>query len=120
MFKLSNKLFALLCMITAMMLVCFQAFSGEPVLSKTPEASTLNQATNQATLVATATAPPTLERAVLGGKPVYVLYVTRAEDTVLIRCYPTYEPAIAIRAMGSKPDAKEMQKEGVLTCRSST
>ncbi|WP_228025730.1 hypothetical protein [Synechocystis salina] len=44
--------------------------------------------------------------------------MTRAEDTVLIRCYPGYEPTIAVRAMGSNPNANT-QKEGVMKCRPS-
>ncbi|MBE9210949.1 hypothetical protein IQ244_31510 [Nostoc sp. LEGE 06077] len=44
--------------------------------------------------------------------------MTRSQDTVLVRCYPGYEPTIKVRAMGSKPNANT-QKEGVMTCRPS-
>jgi len=66
-------------------------------------------------VVATAAAAPTLVPAVLGGRPVSVLYMTRAGNTVLARCYPGYEPTMTVRAMGSDPNANT-QKEGVVTC----
>ncbi|WP_236612535.1 hypothetical protein [Picosynechococcus sp. NKBG15041c] len=113
MFKLSSKVFVLLVTITALVLMCLQSFEVKPALSEISVASL-----NQSTLVATAPLPPNLVQAVLGGRPVYVLNVTRTEDTVLIRCYPGYEPTIAVRAMGSNPNASG-QKEGVMTCRSS-
>jgi hypothetical protein len=68
--------------------------------------------------IATAPAPPALEPAILNGKPIQVLYITRSEDTVLVRCYPGYEPTLSVRAMGSNP-AADGQQEGVLTCVSS-
>jgi len=64
-------------------------------------------------LIATAATAPYLETAILGGKPISVLYVTRDGDTVLVRCYPNYQPIMKVRAMGSNPDANT-QKE-VLT-----
>ncbi|MGF1567555.1 MAG: hypothetical protein ACFCVD_05730 [Nodosilinea sp.] len=67
---------------------------------------------SQVPLVATAPAPPSLGPAILNGAPVYVLYVTRSEDTVLTRCYPGFEPQLTVRAMGGNAG----QKEGVLTC----
>ncbi len=114
MFKLFSKVPILLVTITALVLVYLQSFGAKPALSKTPDIDS----SNQSTLVATAALPPNLVRAVLGGRPVYVLYITRTEDTVLIRCYPGYEPTIAIRAMGSNNNANN-QKEGVMTCRPS-
>lgn len=113
MVKLSAQLSVALAMLTALVLVCFKFFAA-PVLSETPDV----HVPNQPTLVATAPTPPSLVRAVLGGKPVYVLYVTRTEDTVLIRCYPGYEPSITVRALGPNPKAN-MQKEGIMTCRPS-
>jgi hypothetical protein len=68
------------------------------------------------TAMATAAMPPTLVPAVLGGKPIQVLYMTRAGDTVLVRCYPGYEPSITLRVMGNKPEPTA-PKEGVLTCK---
>ncbi len=115
MFKLSAKLSAVLMAIAAFALVCFQSFVAQPALSAISNTPLLESST----LVASAAAPPNLVRSILGGKPVYVLYATRAEDTVLIRCYPGYEPTIAVRAMGSNPNANT-QKEGVMTCRSSS
>ncbi|NJR76679.1 MAG: hypothetical protein HC773_30250 [Scytonema sp. CRU_2_7] len=89
-------------------------FEAKSVLSEKLDIHSLNQET----IVATAPLPPSLGPAVLGGKPVYVLYVTRSQDTVLVRCYPGYEPTITVRAMGSNSNAKT-QKEGVMTCRPS-
>ena len=114
MFKLSAKFFGVLVVITALMLVCLQSFNAKPVLSETPEIPSLSPSIR----VATATAPPKLVPAVLGGRPVYVLYVTQSEDTVLVRCYPGYEPTITVRAMGSHSNTNT-QKEGALTCRPS-
>jgi hypothetical protein len=105
----------MLVIITALVLVCLQSFEAKPVLFEPLDISSLNQSTR----VATAPLPPNLETAVLGGRPIYVLYVTRSEDTVLVRCYPGYEPMIAVRAMGSNPNANDTQKEGVMTCRPS-
>lgn len=113
MFKLSSKVSVWLVTMTALVLVCLQSFWSKPALSEISVAPL-----NQPMLVATATSPPNLVQAVLGGRPVYVLYVTRTEDTVLIRCYPGYEPTITVRAMGSNPNASG-QKEGVMMCRSS-
>lgn len=114
MFKLSAKFSVVLVIFTALVLIGLQSFQANPVLSKTPDTYALNQPT----LVATAPAPPNLVPAVLGGRPVYVLYVTQSEDTVLIRCYPGYEPTISVRAMGSNSNAN-VQREGVMTCRPS-
>jgi hypothetical protein len=118
MFKLSAKFSVVLMMITALVLICLQIFEAKPVLSENLEIQPVKRSTNQSTIVATAPFPPSLVPAVLGGKQVYVLYVTQSQDTVLIRCYPGYEPTITVRAMGSNPNAKT-QKEGVMTCRSS-
>jgi hypothetical protein len=110
--KLSTQLFAALVAAVAVALVCLQPLGTRIALSQMPDASL-----DQQTLIATAAAPPALIPAKLGGKPVYVLYVTRAEDTVLVRCYPGYQPTIAVRAMSGKPGA-DAQKEGVMTCKS--
>ncbi|MBW4472876.1 MAG: hypothetical protein KME45_21240 [Stenomitos rutilans HA7619-LM2] len=64
-------------------------------------------------LVATAAQPPKLVPAVLGGKPVYVLYTTQPNDVILVRCYPTYQPSLDVKPMGGQPK----QKEGTLTCK---
>ncbi|BAY20385.1 hypothetical protein NIES2100_01260 [Calothrix sp. NIES-2100] len=114
MFKLSPKFSVVLVIITALILICLQIFEAKPVLSENLDIHSLKQPT----IIATAPLPPSLVPAVLGGKQVYVLYVTRTQDTVLVRCYPGYEPTIAVRAMGSNPNAKT-QKEGVMTCRPS-
>jgi hypothetical protein len=60
--------------------------------------------------IATAPMAPNLVMAKLNGRPVYVLYVTRSEDKVLVRCYPGQEPKVAVQ---QKPDGT---KEGLLTC----
>ncbi|PZV10227.1 MAG: hypothetical protein DCF22_17195 [Leptolyngbya sp.] len=109
--KLSSKLFVALIAAVAVALICLQPLGTKTALSQLP-----NVSLDQQTLVATAAAPPALIPAKLGGKPVYVLYVTRAEDTVLVRCYPGYQPTIAVRAMGGKTGA-DAQKEGVMTCK---
>jgi hypothetical protein len=114
MFKLSAQFLIALIISTAFVLISWRSLSVKPALSETPDLYPLIQST----LIATASAPPNLVPSVLGGRPIYVLYVTRSEDTVLVRCYPGYEPAIAIRAMGSNPNANT-QKEGVMTCRPS-
>lgn len=64
--------------------------------------------------LATAALPPSLEPAVLNGRPIHVLYVTRSQDTVLVRCYPGFSPQLQVRPMGGNPG----QTEGVLTCTS--
>ncbi|MEP0873150.1 hypothetical protein NDA01_25645 [Trichocoleus desertorum AS-A10] len=112
MFKLSAKFSVTLVIFTALVLISLQSFQAKPALSKTSDTYALNQPT----LVATAATPPNLVPAVLGGRPVYVLYVTQSEDTVLVRCYPGYEPTIAVRAMGNDPNT-DAQREGVMTCR---
>ncbi|MBD2248357.1 hypothetical protein [Nostoc sp. FACHB-888] len=113
MFKLSVKVSVAIAILIALVLG-LQSFQAKPVLSKTPDI----QALNQSKLIATALTPPSLVRAVLGGRPVYVLHVTRSEDTVLVRCYPTYEPTITVRPMGGDSNANA-QREGVMTCRPS-
>ena len=112
--KLSSRMFAVLITITALLVMGWQFFDAKLVRSEPRDISTLNQPT----IVATAAAPPQLTTATLGGKPVYVLYVTKSEDTILVRCYPGYEPTIAIRAMGNQPKANT-QKEGVMACKPS-
>jgi hypothetical protein len=103
--KLFAKWFVLLAAVTASVLIGWSSFAANPV--------------NPSTLVATAAGPPNLVRATLSGSPVHVLYVTRSSDQVLIRCYPGYEPTIAVRAMGGNPNASNVQQEGVMTCRQS-
>lgn len=98
-----------LILITALALIFSQSFRVEPALSKVPELPVANPPA----LIATAAAPPNLVPAILGGKPVYVLYMTRSGDTVLPRCYPGYEPTLTVRTMGGNSNG---QKEGVLTC----
>lgn len=112
MFKRFSKVSILLVTVSTLLMVWLQSFGAKPALSETPDLAS----SNQSMLVATAALPPNLVPAVLGGRPVYVLYVTRAEDTVLIRCYPGYEPTIIVRAMGNNPNA-DTQKEGVMMCR---
>ena len=68
------------------------------------------------TQFATAAAPPSLVTEILNGEPIAVLYVTRSDDNVLVRCYPGYEPVIRRRAMGNDPSAANVQQEGVLRC----
>jgi hypothetical protein len=111
MFKLSTKLAAVLAMITAFVLGCFPPLGAKAMLPLRFDALTLNQPM----VMATAAAAPKLVPAVLEGKPVSVLYMTRAGDTVLVRCYPGYQPTLTVRAMGSNPSA-DTQKEGVMTC----
>jgi hypothetical protein len=60
--------------------------------------------------IATAPMPPKVVMAKLNGQPVYVLYVTRSSDKVLVRCYPGQQPTVAVT---SKADGT---KEGTLTC----
>lgn len=66
--------------------------------------------------VATAPAPPALVTEILNGEPIAVLYVTRSDDTVLVRCYPGFEPVIQRRGRGRNPNAADAQQEGVLRC----
>lgn len=60
--------------------------------------------------IATAPAPPSLSQAVLGGKPVYVLYMTRSGDRTLVRCYPGQQPKLTVQTRS------DGVKEGLLTC----
>jgi hypothetical protein len=110
MFKLSTRPYAITIVLTAFFLIFWQSFIAQPVRSETANIF------SPPTILATAAAPPQLTTARLGGKSVYVLYVTQSADTVLVRCYPGYEPTIVVRTMGSNPKAKG-QKEGVMTCR---
>jgi hypothetical protein len=63
--------------------------------------------------IATAPQAPQLVPAILGGKPVHVLYSTRPDDVILVRCYPTYQPSLTVTPMGGQPN----QKQGTLTCK---
>ncbi len=60
--------------------------------------------------IATAPAPPQLVPAVLGGKPIYILYMTRSGDRALVRCYPGQQPKLQVQ---TRTDGV---KEGLLTC----
>ncbi|MGG6268126.1 hypothetical protein ACQ4M3_31875 [Leptolyngbya sp. AN03gr2] len=60
--------------------------------------------------IATAPTPPQLDRAVLGGKPIHVLSMTRSGDRVLIRCYPGQQPKLTVQ---TRTDGV---KEGLLVC----
>jgi hypothetical protein len=113
MFKLFSQLFAVAIVVTAVALIFWQSFTAQPVRSEMANISP------PPLIVATAAAPPQLTTARLGGKSVYVLYITQSTDPVLVRCYPGYEPTIVVRTMGSNPKAKG-QKEGVMTCRPGT
>jgi len=95
--------------ITALVIICLQSFGAQPALSETSALTALNSPS----MIATAPTAPMLEPAVLGGKPVYVLSMTRDGDRVLVRCYPGYLPSIRIRAMGSGANASQ---EGDMTC----
>ncbi|MFH7242612.1 MAG: hypothetical protein ACHWZW_07155 [Spirulina sp.] len=53
----------------------------------------------------TAPMPPRLVPAILNGNPIHVLYVTRSNDTVLVRCYPGFQPSLEL-----------INQEGRLTC----
>ena len=106
--KLSTKLAILLSVITGLVMVGLQFFGANPALSTIPDSAALNPPA----IVATAAAPPTLGSATLGGKPVYVLTMTRAGDRVLVRCYPGYQPSIKIQSMSGA----NASKEGVMTC----
>ena len=113
MFKLPSKLFvAILAIATTFFLLYMQPLAAKAILSNSVN-------TPQPELIATAATAPYLETAILGGKPISVLYVTRDGDTVLVRCYPNYQPIMKVRAMGSKPDANT-QKEGVIICQPSS
>ncbi len=107
--KLFTKLTVVVSIITALVIVCLQSFGVQPALSETSGSTPLNPSS----MIATAPAAPTLESAVLGGKPVYVLSMTRDGDRVLVRCYPGYLPSIKIRAMSSGANASQ---EGDMTC----
>jgi hypothetical protein len=63
--------------------------------------------------IATAPQPPSITPAKLGGKPVYVLYMTRSEDTVLVRCYPGQTPTLTVKDMAGQTGVKE----GTLVCK---
>ena len=106
--KLYTKFFAVLAIATTFLLLYLQPLGAKAILSNSTPME-------QPVLIATAATVPRLETAILAGKPISVLYITRASDTVLVRCYPGYQPTIKIRAMGNKPNAN-IQKEGAVTC----
>ena len=61
--------------------------------------------------IATAPMPPQLVLSKLNGKPVNILYVTRSNDKVLVRCYPGLQPSVVVRKNA------DGTKEGTLTCK---
>jgi hypothetical protein len=91
--KLFSKASVVLALVTTLALV------GLSLLRATPALSTVAEA-------------PRLVPAILNGNPISVLYVTRSSDTVLVRCYPGFEPSLTVQAMGGNAP----QQEGVLTC----
>jgi hypothetical protein len=60
--------------------------------------------------IATALMPPELVSAKLNGKPIHILYLTRSQDRVLVRCYPGQQPSIVVKAKVGGT------KEGTLSC----
>ena len=60
--------------------------------------------------IATAPTPPNIHPAVLNGKPVHVLYMTRSGDQVLVRCYPGQQPKLVVESKSGG------NKEGTLVC----
>ncbi len=60
--------------------------------------------------IATAPMPPQLVLAKLNGQPIHVLYLTRSQDRVLVRCYPGQQPSLVVR------DKVGITKEGTLKC----
>ena len=60
--------------------------------------------------IATAPMPPQLVSAKLNGKPIHILYLTRSQDRVLVRCYPGQQPSIVVKAKVGGT------KEGTLSC----
>ncbi len=83
----------LLITVTFVLALCLHLFGNQPAID-------------------TAAAPPSLVPAKLGGKPVYVLYLTRSGDKVLVRCYPGQTPTLTVGAMGGQPGVKQ----GTLVC----
>ena len=60
--------------------------------------------------IATAPMPPQLVLAKLNGQPIHVLYLTRNQDRILVRCYPGQQPSIIVK------DKVGGTKEGTLSC----
>jgi hypothetical protein len=60
--------------------------------------------------IATAPMPPQLVSAKLNGQPIHILYLTRSQDRVLVRCYPGQQPRIVVRAKVG------ITTEGTLSC----
>ncbi len=65
-----------------------------PTHALSPQAAAVSPA--EVVEVATAPAPPELVPAILNGQPIQVLYMTRAGDRVLVRCYPGIEPTLTL------------------------
>lgn len=61
--------------------------------------------------IATAPMPPQLVRSKLNGRAVNILYITRTQDKVLVRCYPGLKPSIVVK------NNADGTKEGTLTCK---
>ena len=121
MIKIPVKHEVVLVVLAIALAVCIHLLQTTPALSNTgvnapaaispPEAPLVKRDPGA---IATASEPPKLVQATLGGKPVYVLYNTR-NDVILVRCYPTYQPSLIVKPMGGQP----AQKEGTLTCKPS-
>ena len=60
--------------------------------------------------IATAPMPPQLVLSKLNGQPIHVLYLTRNQDRILVRCYPGQQPSIVVK------DKVAGTKEGTLSC----
>ncbi len=44
----------------------------------------------------TAPSPPQLTKIKVNGKTENILFITRSEDTVLVRCYPGFAPTLTV------------------------
>ena len=110
---LFTKLNALLFSLSIVIIFCWHSVSAQPAQSAISDPNLLSSSSvSQPMVVATAAAAPRLGAATLGGKPVYVLSMTRTGDRVMVRCYPGYVPTIKIQSMGGANAAKE----GSMTC----
>jgi len=108
MFHQFKKITTLIFIITTLAMIGIHSFGARPAISST----LVFKSPNPPISVATAETEPRLWPAVFGGKPVYVLYMTRANDRVLVRCYPGYVPSIVIKPMANE----NTSTEGSMTC----
>lgn len=46
--------------------------------------------------LSTALSPPQLSKIEINGKTENILFITRPDDTVLVRCYPGFVPVLAV------------------------